>query len=61
MTRPLALLSFFGVAACSAAQDATSAGVTVLPPDAEVGVLVPLDEFARSQELIKTELGIRPG
>jgi hypothetical protein len=52
MTRPLALLSFFGVAARSAAQDATSAGVTVLPPDTEVGVPAHLDEFARFQKLI---------
>ena len=36
MTRPLALLSFFGVAARSAAQDATSADVTVLPPTPRV-------------------------
>jgi hypothetical protein len=49
MPRPLALLSFFGVAARSTAQDATSAGVTVLPPDAEVAVLLHPDEFARFQ------------
>ena len=61
MPRPLAGLSFFGVAARSSAQDATAAGGTVPFAGAEVAVPVHPDEFGRCRGLVQTEFGIRSG